>query len=78
VGSSTYTSRKELKADDTFKFSLTVSVIKRQWRKTGGADLRNRQWKHISTDGSLYTTANGNGVFSLAVGVNTPFPLAVV
>lgn len=26
------TSRKELKTDGTFKFSLTVSVIKRQWK----------------------------------------------
>jgi hypothetical protein len=40
--------------------------------KTGGVDLRNHQWKPISTSGSLYTTASGNRVFSMAVGVTKP------
>ena len=34
--------------------------------------LKNRQWKPISTGGYLNTTASGNRVFPLAVGVTEP------
>jgi hypothetical protein len=45
--------------------------------------LKNRQWKHISTGSYLNTTASGNRIFPLAVGVTEPpvetrFSLAVV
>jgi hypothetical protein len=45
--------------------------------------LKNRQWKPISTGGSLNTTASGNRVFLLAIllhqpPVETRFSLAVV
>jgi hypothetical protein len=45
--------------------------------------LKNRQWKHISTGGYLNTTASGNRIFPLAVGVTEPpveirFSLAVL
>jgi hypothetical protein len=45
--------------------------------------LKNRQWKPISTSGYLNTTANGNRIFPLAVGVTEPpveirFSLAVL
>jgi hypothetical protein len=50
--------------------------------------FKNRQWKHISTGGYRNTTASGNRIFPLAVGVIEPlvkiitangnmFPLAV-
>jgi hypothetical protein len=32
----------------------------------------------LTVDGSLYTTASGNGVFTPTASENTPFPLAVV
>jgi hypothetical protein len=50
------TSRKELKACDTFNFSLAVSVIKRQWKKQVGPALK---------------TASGN-LFPLAVILTQP------
>jgi hypothetical protein len=34
--------------------------------------LKNRQWKPISTGGSLNTTASGNRVFPLAVVLHQP------
>jgi len=34
--------------------------------------LKNRQWKPISTSGYLNTTASGNRMFPLAVGVTEP------
>jgi hypothetical protein len=37
--------------------------------------LKNRQWKLISTGGYLNTTASGNRIFTLAVGVTEPFHL---
>jgi hypothetical protein len=44
--------------------------------------LKNRQWKPISTSGYVNTTASGNRIFPLAVGVTEPlveirFSLAV-
>jgi hypothetical protein len=45
--------------------------------------LKNRQWKPISTSGYVNTTASGNRIFPLAVGVTEPlveirFSLAVL
>jgi hypothetical protein len=34
--------------------------------------LKNRQWKPISTGGSLNTTVSGNRISTLAVGVTEP------
>jgi hypothetical protein len=75
------TSRKELKACGTHKLSLRFQLL-RASKKTRWARLGNRQWKPISTGGSLNTTASGNRIFTLAVGVTEPpvkigFSLAV-
>jgi hypothetical protein len=39
--------------------------------------LNNRQWKPISTGGYLNTTASGNRIFPLAVGVTEP-PMEII
>jgi hypothetical protein len=68
------TSRKDIKAYDTHKLSLAVSVT--PVKKIRWARLENRQWKHISTDGYRNTTASENRIFPLAVGVTEP-PLKI-
>jgi hypothetical protein len=62
------------------KSSKPAAPINYHWRfqlpraskKTGWARLGNRQWKPISTGGSLNTTASGNMIFTLVVGVTEP------
>jgi hypothetical protein len=62
------------------KSSKPATPINYHWRfqlpraskKTRWARLGNRQWKPISTSGYLNTTASGNRIFPLAVGVIEP------
>jgi hypothetical protein len=61
-----------------WRFQLPRASKKNRW-----AWLGNRQWKHISTGGYRNTTASGNRIFPLAVGVTEPlveirFSLAVL